>query len=90
MELLKKFSQMASRNVFNTFTVAGRSKYFHKEINLKEILIVLFCIFQKHCDSGNILKLPCAKSIAYITLYLTVYLLDIEHASGNMRTNISV
>ena len=43
-------------------------------------MTVLFCISQKHCDSGNSLKLPCrtctvAKLIAKITLYLTVYLI---------------
>jgi hypothetical protein len=37
MELLKRLSQMASRIVFNTFAVAGRSRCFHKEIILKEI-----------------------------------------------------
>jgi hypothetical protein len=45
-------------------------------------MIVLFCISQKHYDSGDSLKLPCrtccntgAKLIACIALYLAVYLI---------------
>ena len=58
-ESWKGCHKMASRNVFNTFTVAARSVYLHKWTNLKEMQLELlhcFVFHRKRVMSGNILN----------------------------------
>jgi hypothetical protein len=47
---LKMLSKMASMNVTNAFTVADRSVYLHKGINMKQILLKCMqcCVFLRN------------------------------------------
>ena len=65
---------MASRNVFNTFTVAARSVYLHKWTNLKEMQLELlhcFVFHRKRVMSGNILKLSRVSRTTTAELHLS-------------------